>query len=67
MNPKWDCGSASYYSRLTDTNYEKVKSKLKAKLKEGNPPKVTISTYGWTQVEVESIGNPAGIGQGTGF
>ena len=49
MNPKWDCGSASYYSRLTDTNYEKVQSKLKAKLKEENPPKVTISTDGWTQ------------------
>ena len=49
MNPKWDCGSASYYSRLTDINYEKVKSKLKAKLKEENPPKVTISTDGWTQ------------------
>ena len=32
MNPKWDCGSASYYSRLTDINYEKVKYKLKAKL-----------------------------------
>ena len=32
INPKWDCGSASYYSRLTDINYEKVKSKLKAKL-----------------------------------
>ena len=47
MNPKWDCGSASYYSRLTDKNYEKVKSKLKAKLKEENPPKVTISTDGW--------------------
>ena len=49
MNPKWDCGSASYYSRLTDINYEKVKSKLKAKLKEETPPKVTISTDGWTQ------------------
>ena len=49
MNPKWDCGSAFYYSRLTDINYEKVKSKLKAKLKEENPPKVTISTDGWTQ------------------
>ena len=49
MNPKWDCGSASYYFRLTYINYEKVKSKLKAKLKEENPPKVTISTDGWTQ------------------
>ena len=26
-----------------------MKSKLKAKLKEENPPKVTISTDGWTQ------------------
>ena len=49
MNPKWDFGRAFYYSRLTDINYEKVKSKLKAKLKEENPPKVTISTDGWTQ------------------
>ena len=40
MNPKWDCGSAFYYSRLTDINYEKVKSKLKAKFKKENPPKV---------------------------
>ena len=54
MNPKWGCGSASYYSCLTDTNYEKLSS----------GPNHTF----FPQEEVvKSIGNPAGIGQGTGL
>ena len=44
LNPKWDPGSASYYSGLTDKVFEKVKSKLKLRLKEENPEKVTLST-----------------------
>ena len=50
MNSKWDIGSASYYNKLVDKYYDKVKSKLKAMIQEESPDDITIFTHFSTSI-----------------
>ena len=48
MDPRFTVGSDSYYRGLVDKCYTRGKAKLEAKLKEDNPPFVSIQLDGWS-------------------